>query len=78
MDIKKPINLGSTTVENLPNDNTAVKQYGVRLNKNISTDLNPSDVNFKYFTLICFGINGGYNGFRHRVQNWNQIREYFK
>ena len=70
--------LGGITISQLPNTNKAGKQYGVKKKKNIATQYSPNDINFTNFTLICFGVNGGYNGFRERVENWNKIREYFK
>lgn len=78
IDIKKPMVLGGITISQLPNTNKAGKQYGVKKKKNIATQYSPNDINFTNFTLICFGVNGGYNGFRERVENWNKIREYFK
>jgi hypothetical protein len=80
MNIKKPMALGSTTLSQLPNSQSDAKDQGYKTkrNNNIATDNSPSDPNFNNFTLICFGVNGGYNGFKDRVSNWNAIREYFK
>lgn len=78
MDIKKSMYFGSLSINQLPKSNAEGKQYGHKKNKNIATQYNPSDANFTNFTLICFGVNGGYNGFRDRVENWIRIREFFK
>ena len=85
MDIKKPFNFGGTTIEDLPENveqsKKAVKKYGIFTTKNpndIATHFSPNDTNFVNFTMICLGINGGYNGFQSRCKNWLQIREYFK
>jgi len=78
MNIKKPMNLGSSSVSALPNSHATGKQYGTKRNNNFSTRYSPNDANFTNFTLICFGVNGGYNGYQERVKNWIEIREYFK
>lgn len=78
MDIRRPINLGSVSLSQVPNTHAAGKQYGSKRNNNFATRYNPNDANFTNFTLICFGINGGYNGYRDRIENWTRIREFFK
>ena len=72
------MNLGSSSVSALPNSHATGKQYGTKRNNNFSTRYSPNDANFTNFTLICFGVNGGYNGYQERVKNWIEIREYFK
>jgi predicted chitinase/phage terminase large subunit-like protein len=76
MDIKKPM-APSVSVSSLPNTHAAGKGYGSKNKSNIATQLAPGDANFLNFTLICLGVNGGYNGFRDRVEGWNKIRSYF-
>jgi len=78
MDIKKPMGLGSAVITDLPNSQKEGNSYGNKKSNNFARHYSANDVNFNNFTLICFGVNGGYNGYRDRVQNWNQIREYFK
>jgi predicted chitinase len=77
MDIKLPIN----TVVAAPNDTKNAYDLGYRVHKNMEDSFakktNPLDQNLLYFNKICFGVNGGYNGFRDRINNWNQIRKYF-
>ena len=78
MNIKNPINLGSLTINQLPNsqDSAKTSSYNTKKNDNISSSI--TDPNFNNFTLICFGVNGGYGGFQDRINNWNIIRGYFK
>ena len=78
MDIKKPMGLGSAVLSDLPNKHKDGSSYGNKKNKNFSRSYAPNDLNFNNFTLICFGVNGGYNGYRERVENWIKIREYLK
>ena len=78
MDIKKPMNLGSSSISDLPNSNFDGKKYGNTKNLNFSTKFSPGDENFNNFTLICFGVDGGYGLYKQRVKNWIEIREYFK
>ena len=78
MDIKRPMGLGSAVISDLPDSHKEGKQYGSKKSSNFARSYSPNDSNFNNFTLICFGVNGGYNGYRDRVQNWIQIREYFK
>jgi predicted chitinase len=78
MDIKKPMGLGSSVITDLPNTQKDGVKYGNKKRKNFARTYSPNDENFNNFTIICFGVNGGYNGYRDRVNNWNQIREYFK
>jgi predicted chitinase len=80
MSVRNTIGFGSTSLDQLPNSQKDASSAGYKhkKNNNIATDNSPSDVNFNNFALICFAINGGYNGFRERCKNWLQIREYFK
>ena len=78
MDIKKPMGLGSAVLSDLPNKHKDGSSHGNKKNKNFSRSYAPNDLNFNNFTLICFGVNGGYNGYRERVENWIKIREYLK
>lgn len=81
MDIKQPINTGIYIGNSIPNDNQNAYDLGYRVRKNMEESFakkaNPQDQNLLYFNKICFGVNGGYNGFRDRINNWNQIRKYF-
>ena len=79
MNINNPLGFGSTSLDQLPNTQQSANNMGYKVKKknNIATVCSPSDVNFNNFTLICFGVNGGYNGFQQRCQNWLQIRQYF-
>ena len=70
--------LGSAVISDLPNTHKDGKSFGNKKNANFARTYSPNDVNFNNFTLICFGVNGGYNGYRERVDNWIRIREYFK
>lgn len=78
MNIKKPMGLGSAVLSDLPNKHSDGSSYGNKRNNNFSRSYAPNDLNFNNFTLICFGVNGGYNGYRDRVENWIKIREYLK
>ncbi len=78
MSIKKPMGLGSATLSDLPNKHIDGSSFGSKKNSNFSRSYAPNDLNFNNFTLICFGVNGGYNGYRDRVENWIRIREYLK
>ena len=78
MDVKKPMGLGSSVLGDLPNTHKDGKSFGNKKNSNFAKTYSPNDLNFNNFTLICFGVNGGYNGYRERVDNWIKIREYFK
>ena len=78
MDIRKPMNIGPISISDLPNSQAVGKQYGITKNYNFSRTYSLGDDNFNNFTLICFGIKGGYDGYQERVKNWIQIREYFK
>jgi predicted chitinase len=81
MDVKQPINTGNYTGNSIPNDTKNAYDLGYRVRKNMEDSFakkaNPQDQNLLYFNKICFGVNGGYNGFRDRINNWNQIRKYF-
>jgi predicted chitinase len=80
MNVKNTLGFGSTSLNQLPNSQSAAAKMGYKhkKNNNIATVNSPSDINFNNFALICFAINGGYNGFKDRCSNWLQIREYFK
>jgi len=77
MDVKIPIN----TVVTAPNDTQNAYDLGYKVYKNMEDSFakktNPLDQNLLYLNKISFGISGGYNGFRDRINNWNQIRKYF-
>jgi predicted chitinase len=81
MDVKQPIDTGIYTGNSIPNDTKIAYDSGYRVRKNMEESFakkaNPQDQNLFYFNKICFGVNGGYNGFRDRINNWNQIRKYF-
>jgi predicted chitinase len=75
MDIRKGFDFGGTSLENLPESNKQGKQYGNGKSKNYATAFNANDANFVNLTIICLGVNGGYNGYRERFKNWLRIRE---
>ncbi len=75
MDIKKGFNFGGTSLEKLPESNAQGSPYGNKKNKNYATHFNPNDANFLNLTIICLGVNGGYNGYKERFKNWLRIRE---
>lgn len=79
MDMKKPIDTGVYSQSVVPNSQVDAKNQGFKVKKknNFSTDANSSNSNLSNFTLICFGVNGGYNGYRDRINAWNNIRQYF-
>ena len=79
MDIKKPIDTGIYSANGIPTSNIEAKNAGfkTKAKNNFATDANSSNDNLLNFTLISFGINGGYNGYRDRINNWNDIRKYF-
>lgn len=81
MDVKQPINTGIYTGNSIPNDTQSALNSGYKVRKNMEDSFakkaNPLDQNLLYFNKICFGVNGGYNAFRDRINNWNQIRKYF-
>jgi predicted chitinase len=76
MDIRKPMP-SSVNISDLPNTHAQGKVYGSKNKHNIATELAPGDANFLNITLISLGVNGGYNGFRERVEAWIKIRSYF-
>ena len=77
MDTSKAIDFGSAT--SVPNTQTDATNSGfkTKAKNNFATQANSSNDNLLNFTLICFGINGGYNGYNDRINNWNSIRKYF-
>ena len=79
MNLKQVIDTGIYSQSGIPNAQSDAKNLGfkVKKNNNFSTDANSSNDNLSNFTLICFGINGGYNGYRDRINAWNNIRQYF-
>lgn len=79
MDVKKPIDTGVYSSTGIPNTQQEAKNTGfkTKAKNNFATDANSSNNNLLNFTLICFGINGGYNGYKDRINNWNNIRKYF-
>lgn len=79
MDISKSINFGSSSLSQLPESNEQGAKYGVKKAKNYCTSVGgQNDQNFLNLTIICFGVNGGYNGYKHRFEGWLKIRELIK
>lgn len=74
MDINKQLRPSVTP----PKSQSEAKKRGFKVRKkdNFALDVDPSDENLYNFTLISFGVNGGYNGFSERIDNWNEIRKY--
>jgi predicted chitinase len=79
MNTKQSIDTGIYSQSGTPNTQLDAKNMGFKVKKknNFSTDANSSNNNLSNFTLICFGVNGGYNGYKDRINNWNNIRQYF-
>lgn len=81
MDITKPLILGSFTFNDLPNTpaeaRTFTKTYGAKKRRNFATSFSRQDPNLYNYTIIQFGVNGGYNGFGHRCENWDRARKLF-
>jgi putative chitinase len=61
-----------------PNSQSEASSLGYKTNKNnnFATNIN-GDINLVNFTLICFGVNGGYNGYSERINEYNRVRQYF-
>lgn len=79
IDITKNIDYGVYTYSDLPIDQKDAHSKGFKVKKsnNFATNAKSSNDNLLNFTLICFGVNGGYNGYKERINNWNDIRKYF-
>ena len=79
MNINKPIDTGIYSQSGIPNTQKEASNAGFKrkASNNFATDASSSNDNLLNFTLISFGINGGYNGYRDRINNWNDIRKYF-
>jgi predicted chitinase len=79
MDINKSIDTGIYSIAGIPNTQSEANNAGfkTKAKNNFATDSNSSNNNLLNLTLISFGINGGYNGYRDRIKNWNDIRKYF-
>lgn len=77
MEVKNSIDNGVNLL--IPNSTKDGKQLGFKVSKedNFSTSANSSNNNLVNFTLICFGISGGYDGYKDRIDKWNDIRKYF-
>lgn len=75
LDINQNIDTGLLIV---PNSNTDAYNYnyGFTLNNNFSTNLNSINNNLSNFTPICLSISG-YNSYKDKINNWNEIRKYF-
>jgi predicted chitinase len=78
---KMDVNIPIDTLNTAPNDAKSAYDLGYRVRRNMEDSFakktNPLDQNLFYLNKISFGVNGGYNGFRDRINNWNQIRKYF-
>jgi hypothetical protein len=80
MDITKPIDVISggeiPPNSNAENNEQAVPE-GTTKENNFGKTFYSSNKNLEIFTLICFGVNGGYDGYRDKINNWNEMRKYF-
>jgi predicted chitinase len=81
MDLTKPLDIGSFSIEDLPNTvgeaNKFGAKYGRKKAKNFATSFPKVDTNLYNYMIIQFGVNGGYNGFRERCINWDRARKFF-
>ena len=82
MDISKGINLGSLSVHDLPETPQEAasfkKQYKISKSNRFFQSVGGNDKNTEGIEKLSLGVNGGYNGFRSRVEWWLKIREYLK
>jgi predicted chitinase len=81
MDLTKPLDIGSFSIEDLPNTvgeaNNFGGKYGRKKERNFATSFPKRDTNLYNYMIIQFGVNGGYNGFRERCINWDRARKFF-
>jgi predicted chitinase len=75
LNIKTALNTNGKTPPNSQSQASSLG-YNTKKNNNFATDVN-GDSNLVNFTLICFGVNGGYNGYSDRINEYNRIRQYF-
>lgn len=75
LNIKALLNTNGVTPPNSQEIATS-QGYSVKKSNNFATDVK-GDSNLLNFTLICFGVNGGYNGYADRIQEYNRITKYF-
>jgi len=73
MDINQSTTYGLYTVPN-KDSSAAELGYGYKLDDNFSKTINNN--NLSNFTPICLAING-YNGYKDKINNWNEMRKYF-
>ena len=76
MDITKTIDTSSYYSE-IPNSKLDI-DFGITKSDNFSNSIISSNDNLSYFTSICFGITGGYDGYSDRIHEWNKLRQYFQ
>ena len=79
MSVKQPIDLGVFVPSQIPNDNQTALNAGFQINKNnnFATQAKSINPNLLNYTYICFGIKGGYDGYKDRIDNWNYLRKFF-
>jgi predicted chitinase len=80
MDINNAIDTisgGETPPNSNAENNDQAYPEGTTKDDNFGKTYYSSNKNLEIFTLICFGVNGGYDGYRDKINNWNQIRKYF-
>lgn len=75
LNIKKTLNTNGANPPNSQND-ASTSGYMREKSNNFATKVN-GDSNLLNFTLICFGVNGGYNGYSDRIIEFNRIRNFF-
>ena len=75
LNIKASLNTNGTIPPNSQSDASS-SGYKSKKNNNFATDVN-GDSNLLNFTLICFGVNGGYNGYNDRINEYNRVRQFF-
>ena len=76
MDITKPIDIISGGAEP-PNSSSENNSEGITKEDNFGKLMYSSNSNLETFTLLCFGVTGGYDGYADRINNWNTLRKYF-
>jgi predicted chitinase len=75
LDASRPLFEGfGTAVESAPNTQDNGRAFGTKKNKNWATSTNKGE-QARLFTVICFGVNGGYNGYRERMLNYERARK---
>ena len=79
MDNTKSIDLNGIT--DVPNSqayaNTNSSLYSNTSSNNFGTYASSSNSNLLNFTLLSLGVVGTYDGYKDRINNWNNIRQYF-